>query len=168
MKPFRDILTPMSYRRTLASTCTMLLVITQLSPLFAGDDELSRGSLVGITALDVIVEDLPSGAARIGLTKESIQTDVELKLRLAGMRISSEAKEILSISVALLEDGTTAYIQVALLQSVILTRTPIPTYGATWSQGMLTRNYAAQDVRAVIKDKVDKFLNAWLSVNPKK
>jgi hypothetical protein len=146
----------------------MLFAIAQLFPLFAADSEYTRRSLVGLTSLEVVVEDLSSGAARIGLTKEVIQTDVELKIRLAGMRVTSEVPEYLYIATTVTDDGIVACIDIELHQPVTLARAPILITGSTWSEGSVTRNYTAQRIRDVIKDNVDKFLNAWLSVNPKK
>jgi len=121
--------------------------------------------------MHVITEDPSSGGTKLGLTKEAIQTDVELKLRLAGMRIESTTPEFLYIDVNVARDGSAVSIDVELVQPVGLTRNPsifIP--GAiTWSAGTLGTNpTSAQFIRDAIKDQVDKFLNAWLSVNPKK
>ena len=165
----RDILTPMSYLKELVFSCIMLFAIVQLSPLFAVDSELSRGSLAGLTSFGVLVEDLSPGATRLGLTREAIQTDVELKLRLAGIRIAStDLDGYLHIAASVTDDGTSACIQVEMLQYVVLARKmSISILAPTWSEGTVTKNYTAQQIRSVIKDNVDKFLNAWLSVNPK-
>jgi hypothetical protein len=45
----------------------------------AGDSEQERRNLAGITTVQVLIEQLPPGAINLRLTKESIQTDVELK-----------------------------------------------------------------------------------------
>jgi hypothetical protein len=163
----RDILTPMNYRKELAFRCIMLFAIAGLAPLLAADNEYSRRSLAGITALGVVVENLSSGAGKIGLTKNAIQTDVELKLRQAGIRVGSEL-EFLYIAVTVTDDGHAAYVGVELHQPVKLAHDPIPTSGSTWSRGTLTTKPTAQEIRSVIKDEIDKFLNAWLSMNPKK
>ena len=152
----------------IASAWIILFAIAQVSPLFADDNEYTRQSLSGLTSLDVVVEDLPAGATKIGLTKDAIRTDVELKLRLAGMRVTTQFMEYLYIVVTVADDADGAYIKVELQQPVTLDRSPISTFGATWSEGTLITNPSAQYIRTLIKDKVDKFLNAWLSVNPKK
>ena len=54
-------------------------------------------ALVGIAAVDILIERLPKGADKLGLTKESIRTDVELKLRLAGIRVI-EVHTFMSVS----------------------------------------------------------------------
>jgi len=148
-----------------------LLALAQSMPLFGSDDQFSRASLVGITSLRVVVEDTSSRGAKLGLTKELIQTDVELKLRLAGMQIESTTPEFLYVDVNVARDGSAASIDIELVQPVALARNPsilIP-YAITWSAGTLaTHPTSAQFIRDGIKDHVDVFLNAWLSVNPKK
>ena len=68
------------------SLCWFVIVaVAQIC--YASDSEVDRQTLAGITAVKVVIEDLPSDALNLGLIRESIQTDVELKLRLAGMRI---------------------------------------------------------------------------------
>jgi len=66
---------------------TMFLIGVRSSLTPAQGNEFSNATLKGISAISVLVEDLPDGAKVLGLTKESIQTDVELKLRLAGMTV---------------------------------------------------------------------------------
>jgi hypothetical protein len=147
-----------------------LLELMQLFLLFGADDEYSRRSLAGITAVDVLVESLPPAAAKLGLTMEDIKTDVELKLRLAGMRVESASYAFIYVNVNVAENGIAANIDIKLEQPVALVRNSsivIPG-GITWSIGTLVTNPTAQGIRGFTKDLVDSFLNAWLSVNPKK
>ena len=53
--------------------------------LFAGS--VNAKSLRGIGSMDVLVEGIKPGIS--GLTNEAIQTDVELKLRMAGIKVDS-------------------------------------------------------------------------------
>lgn len=101
--------------------------------------DVGKQTLTEISALYVLVESLTDGAKGLGLTEEAIQTDVELKLRLAGIRIMTKEEFLKSSSPYL-------YINVG---GVMVN----PTY---------------QTIRSSVKDKVDNFLNDWLSVNPKK
>jgi hypothetical protein len=82
--------------RRLPTICLLALLSIQLASLpgQAQDSERTRESLRGISALEVVVEDLPDGAKLLGLTKESIQTDVELKLRLAGIRVVTQKEDL--------------------------------------------------------------------------
>ena len=67
------------------------------------------------------------------------------------------------------DDGRAACVEVMLNQSVRLQRDPaIRTSTPTWSDASLDVNPGAEGIRNAIKDQVDKFLNAWLSVNPKR
>jgi hypothetical protein len=147
-----------------------LLALAHLCPLLGSDDQDARQTLVGITTVAVFIQDLPEAAAKLGLTKDAIQTDVELKLRLAGMRIDPTTREYLDVEVNVVDSGRAASIDVELYQPVTLVREPsILLAGApTWSTGSLRMNSSAQGIRDSIKDKADAFLNAWLSVNPKK
>jgi hypothetical protein len=163
--------------RRLATIClTVLLIGISSPPIQAQDTERRRATLKGISALSVLVEDLPNGAKVLGLTRESIQTDVELKLRLAGIRVVTDQEDLslpgmpsLSVVVNLTESAKSASIDIELHQNAFLERNgQLVVDVTTWGTGGLAANPTAQDIRNYIKDHVDKFLNAWLSVNPKK
>jgi hypothetical protein len=147
-----------------------LLAIAQLCPLLGEDNDFERQTLVGITAVKVLVEQLPPGAAKLGLTAGSIQTDVELKLRLAGMRTMASSATYLYVNVNVIGSSRAANILVELRQNARLENYPtILAIGATtWRSGSLGENPNAQGIRNTIKDLVDQFLNDWLSVNPKR
>ncbi len=70
----------------LAAAC--LLAITSRA---AGQDvDLERESLAGLEGLKVVVEDLPDPAHEGGLTKDALQTYLELRLRQARIPVLSE------------------------------------------------------------------------------
>ena len=54
---------------------------------WAVDSEQSRASMRGIEGVGVVVESLDPEVERAGLTKHQLQTDVELQLRKAGIRV---------------------------------------------------------------------------------
>jgi hypothetical protein len=71
----------------------MLIAIIPLLTAIRGvayDDEASRKSLRGLVGAYVIVEPLPDEEKRDGLNAQDIRTDVELKLRLAGVKVLTE------------------------------------------------------------------------------
>ena len=68
----------------------ILLITTGAEVSRAGDNKFSRWSLKGLKGVGVIVGDMEPEVERAGLTQASIQTDVELKLRLAGIPLLSE------------------------------------------------------------------------------
>jgi len=151
----------------------VLLIGTASPTVRADDSEESRVSLKGITAVHVLVEDLHDDAARIGLTKESIQTDVELKLIMAGMHVVTREDWLklpgaprLYVNVNVLPPQA-ASIEVELDQNVLLQRNGQLVISAnTWNLSGVLANPTSQGIRNQIKDRVDKFLSAWLSVNP--
>jgi hypothetical protein len=156
-----------------------MVLLVAASAATAVDDELSRRSLKGLKGVEVVVESLKAEAERDGLDETSIQTDVELKLRLAGIavltkeeRLAAPGTPFLYINVNTQSGSLYAYsISVQLEQDVRLDRDPSTRISATtWSVtsvGTVGRNNL-RDVRDSIKDIVDIFINAYLSVNPKK
>jgi hypothetical protein len=142
----------------------------------AQDSSPFASTLKDISAVFVVVEKLPDGAKILGLTKETIQTDVELKLLLAGMGVTTleEGKKLpgrpfVFVNVNMTNNAKAANITVELDQDALLARNgkPAPSL-QTWSTVVLLTNADAQAIRDAVKDLVDKFLNAWLSVNPQK
>jgi hypothetical protein len=156
----------------------VLLAITTVG--LAGDDEYSRPTLRGLGGIRVTVADLDPKAKDFGLDTAVIQTDVELKLRQAGIKVVTRAESFkvpgmpeLYINVMVLRSAAgfyAYYVEVELQQGTRLYRDPkVDSFAATWSSGGLGALGTA-DPRAVrdhIKDQVDQFINAYLSVNPK-
>jgi hypothetical protein len=142
------------------------------------DSEVSRGSLKGLNGVAVLVEDMDSDEGRAGLNQEVIRTDAELKLRLAGITVLPIAglAPYLYISVNAI-GGPTAWCyatKVELVQTVKLSRDMgisipgVTTWSAPDAVGLTPPSQLVERVRSVIKDMVDRFINAYLSVNPKK
>ena len=165
-------------RQRLATIClTTVLLIGGGSPsaLAHGTDNATP-TLKGISAVSVRVGHLSEGAGALGLTKEMIQTDVELKLRLAGMRVVTQEEDselpgrpFLHLRVHVADSAKAAHIEVALTQNAQLERDGQRAFSVTtWRKGALIASPTLQTIRDEIKDKIDVFLNAWLSVNPKK
>jgi hypothetical protein len=124
----------------------------------------------------VAVEPLPDGAKLLRLTAENIQTDVELTLRLAGIRpvtkeerLKIPASPYIYVKVIVSSDAKAASVEVELNQNALLERNGDFAPGVTtWEMGGLITNPSARFARNGLKDLFDQFLNAWLSVNPKK
>ena len=148
--------------------CCITMVVAQLC--HGADTEEERRTLAGVTAIHVVVEELPAGASNLGLTQKSIATDVELKLRLAGMRVVESSRVLLYVNANLMNNLRAAHVEIELVQPVTLVRDPtiMSVLGRTWSAGNLIVNPSAQFIHDAIKDAVDKFLSAWLSVNAKR
>jgi hypothetical protein len=152
-----------------------VLLIGITSPSVRAQTEMNA-TLKGISTVAVIVEQLHDEAKVLGLTTEMIQTDVELKLLLAGMRVVTQ-KEIMNfpgspfvyVNVQLAGNFKAASIDLYLSQNAQLERNgQSATAVVTWFRSAIGTDPTAQDVRNMTKDLADQFLNAWLSVNPKK
>jgi len=155
---------------------TMFLIGISSSSISGQGNDPKADTLKGINTLGVLVEDLSDGAKVIALTAEAIQTDVELKLRLAGMRVVTDKEAVklpnvpvLYVRVGLLPRAEAAIIEVQLEQDAVLERNGQLAYSViTWDRAGVVASPTAQFIRDRVKDNVDEFLNAWLSVNPKK
>lgn len=137
-------------------------------------------ALRGVTTVMVVADSLPEGATRAGLFASQLQTDVELRLREAGLTIlpptSAPGSPVLYVQASLTggESGLIAYsVHLTFGEAVRLVRVPtILTFGTTW-EGSRVLGYAnteqvGEQVRRAVNDQVSTFLNAWLAVNPRK
>jgi hypothetical protein len=148
------------------------------------DTEVSRSSLRGLKGVAVVIEELPTESEQNGLTVSAIRTDVELKLRQAGIVVAplldpaTAGDAALMVDVGILPDSNVNVpiwsfsIQVSLGQNAALLRDPsifLPlatTWGVSGFGSVGKQNL--RSVRDFVKDLVDKFINAYLTVNPKK
>jgi len=146
----------------------------------ASDSESERQTLSGLQGVAVLVDRLQSEVELAGLTRASILTDVELKLRLAGIPVlegvdvaNMDSPYYLYVRVGIqpISDGFWPYfIDVAFDQEVLLGRDrSIVSIASTWSVEYIGRVLKpnVQKVREDLENAVDKFINAYLSVNPK-
>ena len=152
------------------------------------DDEGSRETLRGIKGLQVVVEPIEPEIETVGLARSQIQADVELKLRTAGLNIlirekrnteiiraSGEAYLYVNPHILKLHkipsyfqvDAYVFSIDLELYQAVNLMRNKKRSTALTWSTGVLGINRDLAQIRGEIIERVDVFLDAWLSVNPK-
>jgi hypothetical protein len=138
-------------------------------------------ALVGLKGVWVLVEGMNTQAERLGLTKTQIQTDVELRLRKAGIKVLTEEERLetpgrpyLYVNVnAVTKPGSSlcAYsIKVHLKKNVAIKsgfKTPrvvwhTPDYAET------VKIYNTTRIRNLVGDHVDIFINDYLAANPKK
>ena len=154
------------------------------STAVAGDNEFTRPSLKGIQGVHVVVENLDPTEEEAGLTVADLQTDVELKLRLAGIPVLSKQEMVavpgmpdlyvtVNVNSSTTRDLWPYAIEIQFQQNVTLVRNPqtLILGATTWSTGAATGSVLKQNVRRLreeLKDLVDKFVNAYLAVNPKK
>lgn len=159
-----------------------LMVVILSSMVYARSTRCEVESLRGLKGVNVTVEDLKSDIEADGLRKDSIQTDVELKLRLAGIKVLTEEEQFkepgypyLYVNVNSVKSNlapTYAFsIEISLKQVVLLVRDlKIRVFAAaTWRKGSvgIVGEQKVDSIRDGVKDGVDEFINDYLSVNPK-
>lgn len=162
--------------RRLAAICLVTVFLIGIGSLSLLAQDPRAPTLKGISAVYVVIPDLPESAKLLGLTKDEIRTDVELKLRLAGVRVVPEEEGVklpggpfLAVLFSLPSSATAAAIDISLCQDTRLVRnSEFAPSSITWHTAQAVGNPTGQGIRNTVKDLVDAFLNAWLSVNPKK
>ena len=160
----------LSRSRIVLAVALLLLAV----PAWAADDEEERASLKGVDSCAVVVEGIPPDAERDGLPRSQLQTEVEVRLRQAGIKVVASSLYMLYVNVDTVKNSTGFYaygIQVSFEQPVALLRNPtrVQTFAPTWSVGSIgmVGSDRLRDVRSVVIDQVDKFIAAYLEQNPK-
>ena len=155
----------------------LLTLLINATVAQAGDDEFSRSTLKGLPGVFVILEEFSGQAEGAGFDTRTFQTDAELRLRLAGIKVLTRAESLETKAGAVLyiavdplhtkPDARAAYcVGLHLTQRVRLVSSEFEMLAPTWSQRMVGYGNLSY-VRDTAKDLVDTFINAWLSVNPK-
>ncbi len=167
----------------LSHIVTAVIVLLMILPgmVLGFDDEWSRETLRGIKGVRVVVGPIRPEIEKTGLTRSQIQTNVELKLRMAGVSVWSPKYPVkrheqyewgqLYVFADILRIWSGAYVyvlQLEVTQFTHLARNKKIAMAATWSKGTYGIDEDLDKVRSTAKDLVDSFINAWLSVNPKK
>lgn len=162
----------------------ILLMATAVCATLRAQDNAHDDTLKGIQGVGAVVENLRSDIEAAGLHGADVRTDVELKLRVAGIKVLTNGEALkqpgfpqLYVNISIMVgqgpiSGIAAYnLSVALKQGVILaTDSSINTWTSTWQSDAVGYSGAGMlpKLRDNIKDMVDKFINAYLSVNQTK
>ena len=145
------------------------------SSVCAWDCESTRETLRGFFSMRVIISDFDSELLKAGLSKNQLQTDVETKLSSAGIKvlnkedwIKTKGCPILNVSAypTITSDGYAYCILVEFFQVATLKCGGLSKLVSTWNIHTVGTASDMKILRTSIKDKTDRFLNAWLSVNP--
>jgi hypothetical protein len=161
--------------RILAASLLALCVVL-LSPLNAASQS-DPVSLTGLTAISVVVEDVPSAATRAGLSTSALQADAERALRQAGITITTDSDAYLYIHILVSESTAPQplpyFVEVSLMQEITLPRnvkSRTPLQAPTWTVNRLGAASPDQ-LRATVGGRVaqfvDEFVKAFRAVNPK-
>ena len=115
-----------------------LLVWGGLSgPIYAVGDPFERASLIGLTNLQIVIEDINPLIVSDGLDRERIRETVSQRLEQAGIIVEEQAEHALYIHLDVVKNDGGFYSYSSsfqLLQMVLLFRDPgIVTWGTTWS-----------------------------------
>jgi hypothetical protein len=168
----------------------ILAITSSSSALFDRNQEDARSTLKGLKGIGVIVSfEVDEMIRQIGLTEETIQADVELQMRSAGINVISKKEDIKKVPgfpqlvVQIVgystltkgdkEKGIAFFIQTELNQRIVLVRNPdINALAGTWASSIVGLGYTdegiATDIKNGVKDCIDGFIKAYLSVNPKR
>lgn len=173
----------LSMKHSLTMTLAVLVSLG-VAAAARGATEVEKQSLAGLSGVRVMVEQIDLDAERDGLTRTGLQTDVELWLRQAGIRVLTEeewkrtpGRPWLHLWVTTHKRvglyGVYAYsVQLQLYQRVRLDRAPsLIAIGATWvaKGGVGTVGETKlRTVRENVRDLVDQFINDYLAANPKR
>lgn len=141
----------------------------------------SKCVMEGLPGVYVLVEGIDENVKDTGITTDSIQTKVELRLRSLGIKVLSRAEHFnisgrpyLYVNVnAMVSSGSCSYnISVELHEDVRLVRNGALVIGATtWGSGGVgigSTSGAAEFISEKVLENVDKFANDYLAANPKK
>lgn len=153
---------------------TVALVIAHTA--LAQEDRLSAtASLRGLPGVAVGV---PNDVAALGLSSIDMRTAIEVKLRLAGIKIldaeealSTPSAPALGLWLRTIDAGefTVVSMRLELRQRATLAtgaKDLLPTWDTNWTLLLPTRD-ASANVRDSIQRYVERFVNAWLTVNPR-
>ena len=134
-------------------------------------------ALTGLDSINVVVEDLDDDALARGLSRETIITDVELQLRMAGLTVLPSVElPYLYVRASVLKrtdlDHFVWKVEANLKEIVYVPRARVYSYATVWystgKYGICPGNELEETVRKEVRDRVNQFLNAWLEVNPLK
>lgn len=132
--------------------------------LFPGE----RQKYYDFTDIYVLVEDLQENVKKVGLTTNQIQTDIEIRLQRAGLKINKDAKQTIYVNVNSIniDSYSMAYsIHISLQQNAVLSRDKsLSSDATTWSVGQIgvMSNSNTRKIRDTISDFVDEFINKYL------
>ena len=174
----------MHYHEVRGGIVAKLLIILLALAIFvsASDDKTDRVTLRGIKTMCAVVEVTDQTHSK--LNKEELQTEIEGKLKQAGVAIDKNGTTCLYLNVRVLqaigrqvirrkEKPIPLYavdLRLEFLQTVALTRdTAVKTYAPTWStanMATVASDDLVQTTMEITTSLVDQFTTAYKSVNP--
>ena len=133
---------------------------------------MDRATMRGLKAVKVVVDAATPEMERIGLSQEHLRTDIEEKLRGAGINVNNDAQEFLGLGISTSparKGPQPLSMDLALYQVVQLNRNKTTrTVAPTWSLQRVLLLPARQMGRIVpdaMDDLVSQFIQAYREVN---
>lgn len=160
----------------------LIPVIIILFSSMAQAQSIGKETLKGIKGMQVVIEMLGDDIEKDGLRLSYIQNDVEVKLRIVGIKVLAEediqyepGMPFLHVKVnSCKNDELESYaffVIGELKQNVKLERDySIPCITTTWHSTGVIGTIGAEDVNEIrdyVDDEVEEFIDDYLSVNPK-
>jgi len=172
----------MDKKKWLGVLLVTLLTLAFQSSVFAINGKSNLATLRGLSGVGVLVEQLAPEVEKEGLIRNQLQIEVELKLRMAGIKVLTKEECLktpgepylyinINVNTAKTESDIYPYsIDLVLMQKASLLRDPKQTtYAVTWSTGgvgSIEKSILGQ-LRGSLEEIVDLFIKTYLSENPK-
>jgi hypothetical protein len=151
-------------------------ILVVFGDAFAFTQEKMKEILQGLGGIHLVVERLRPEIERDGLYGNTLESDMELTLRMAGIKILSEEEFLQSPGAPCLylyvdalkyADGYVYKIHLSLGERVSILRKQLEVRGVTVSlNDQLGLTHDLAQIREEAKDLVDEFSKAWLAANP--
>jgi hypothetical protein len=163
----------MKYKIIICITLSLIM-----SALIHNNGYCSTEALIGIKSVKV---NISLNNNSIDLNDVQLKNDVELKLRLLGIKIDPNSSQTLSVKIFIMKIDPTlntpvygryGTIELTMEEEVILLRNKkIVIEAPTWRSGIYYLHGPVDDFgqrcRSKVSDLTDEFINEYLSMNPK-
>ena len=162
-------------RRAFAIALTAFFLLTPYPDRGMAEVRNNPNALRGIQEIDVIVHRLDSRLGNFGYSQEQIRADVESTLRMAIIKVLPKALPTLLLDIKSYEFPKHAglivlAVRLDLYQFVDLPLSQQVLWCSTWSVETTTLSEAPNisGLKGTIEELLNKFINDYRSVNPKK
>ena len=142
--------------------------------LVATPAQAQDNAFVGVSEVDIVVEDLSDNAAKCNVTEGGLYAAVRLPLDASRLRINPDASPSVYVRVtALLEPREcAAFVQVSLKRRLAIPGTTQLVFGAmVWDNGTLLAGPSSdfgQRVNQRVTDFTKQLIAEWIKANPRR
>ena len=155
-------------------TVLLLMLALPLAMKAAGDAPLDRATLRGLKSVGVIIDPLDPELVKQGLTQEILQTQIEERLRGAGIVLDKSATEFVGLRVIQVRGQRGPYalcLSIGIYQPVLLARNKdLKTATQTWEVETLLMadpKVMSRESLNSVNQLADRLVDAYRSANPK-